>query len=289
MASYLDDFVDVGTEETAGNHIKNDSNEWASFLEKKEHTTQVRVLTICLEKDGKYLIFNKEDAKALFEKYRIFGKFNSIYTKGTEPFERCPVEVSRIQVEMLLEQKLAKLCVRSMPENVSGVVEIPVVAPSDETILEYAVKAVKGRKAKSLKRGTTGIDETCNAKKRKVRPSDLKNIEVGETDIYAAFEELKETMLFFSFFKSLVGRDIIVELKNDLMLSGTLQSVDQYLNVKLDKIEVLDQERFPHLIATKNCFIRGSTIRYIQLNPNYVDTQILHNATRKEMAAQAAK
>ncbi len=40
-------------------------------------------------------------------------------------------------------------------------------------------------------------------------------------------------MLFYSFFKSLVGKDVVVELKNDLSLCGTLHSVDQYLNIKV--------------------------------------------------------
>jgi len=29
-------------------------------------------------------------------------------------------------------------------------------------------------------------------------------------------------MLFYSFFKSLVGKDVVVELKNDLAIAGTL-------------------------------------------------------------------
>ena len=32
-------------------------------------------------------------------------------------------------------------------------------------------------------------------------------------------------MLFYSFFKSLVGKDVVVELKNDLSICGTLHSV----------------------------------------------------------------
>ena len=40
-------------------------------------------------------------------------------------------------------------------------------------------------------------------------------------------------MLFYSFFKSLVGKDVIIELKNDLSIAGTLHSVDQFLNIKL--------------------------------------------------------
>ena len=49
-------------------------------------------------------------------------------------------------------------------------------------------------------------------------------------------------MLFYSFFKSLVGKDIVVELKNDLNIAGTLHSVDQFLNFKLTDITVLDTQ-----------------------------------------------
>lgn len=34
----------------------------------------------------------------------------------------------------------------------------------------------------------------------------------------------------------------------------------------------------------KNCFIRGSVIRYIQLPAEEVDTALLQDATRKELA-----
>lgn len=49
-------------------------------------------------------------------------------------------------------------------------------------------------------------------------------------------------MLFYSFFKSLVGKDVVLELKNDLSIAGTLHSVDQYLNFKLTDITVIDAQ-----------------------------------------------
>lgn len=88
-------------------------------------------------------------------------------------------------------------------------------------------------------------------------------------------------MLFFSFFKTLVGKEIAVELKNDVVLTGTLHSVDQYLNIKLTSVTVVNQERYPQLTALKNCFIRGSVVRYVQINPGDVDTELLQDATRK--------
>ncbi|KAK9767452.1 U6 snRNA-associated Sm-like protein LSm2 [Basidiobolus ranarum] len=89
-------------------------------------------------------------------------------------------------------------------------------------------------------------------------------------------------MLFYSFFKTLVGQTVTVELKNDLAIIGVLVSVDQFLNIKLDNIQVVDEARYPHMIAVKNCFIRGSVVRYVQLPPASVDTGLLQDAARRE-------
>lgn len=61
--------------------------------------------------------------------------------------------------------------------------------------------------------------------------------------------------LFYSFFKTLVGKEIAVELKNDVALTGTLHSVDQYLNVKLTDVHVVDAERYPQLVRSKHATI----------------------------------
>ena len=42
---------------------------------------------------------------------------------------------------------------------------------------------------------------------------------------------------------------IIVELKNDLAISGELHSVDQYLNVKLNNVRVLNENKYPHMVS----------------------------------------
>jgi len=54
-------------------------------------------------------------------------------------------------------------------------------------------------------------------------------------------------MLFYSFFKSLVGKEVVVELKNDLNICGVLHSVDQYLNIKLQEISVAESNKHPHM------------------------------------------
>ncbi len=71
-------------------------------------------------------------------------------------------------------------------------------------------------------------------------------------------------------------------MKNDVVLTGTLLSVDQYLNVKLADINVVEGEKYPQLAAMKNCFIRGSVVRYIQIPAAEVDTELLQDAAMKE-------
>ncbi|KNC96813.1 U6 snRNA-associated Sm-like protein LSm2 [Spizellomyces punctatus DAOM BR117] len=92
-------------------------------------------------------------------------------------------------------------------------------------------------------------------------------------------------MLFYSFFKTLVGKQVTVELKNDLEIRGTLVSVDQFLNIKLDDVHVVDEQKYPHMMSVKNCFVRGSVVRYVSLPAQHVDTALLQDAARREAQA----
>ncbi|KAJ1454786.1 Sm-like protein LSm2 [Pelagophyceae sp. CCMP2097] len=89
-------------------------------------------------------------------------------------------------------------------------------------------------------------------------------------------------MLFYSFFKTLIGKEIAVELKNDVAMTGKLHSVDQYLNIKLTDCKVVDAARYPQLTCVTSVFIRGSVVRYIQIPAAEVDTELLQAAARKE-------
>jgi small nuclear ribonucleoprotein (snRNP)-like protein len=101
---------------------------------------------------------------------------------------------------------------------------------------------------------------------------------------YSFLLSLPSLQIFVSFFKTLVGKEIAVELKNDVVMTGTLHSVDQYLNVKLLNVKVINPEKYPQLVALKNCFVRGSVVRYIQIPPEHVDTELLQDAARRENA-----
>jgi U6 snRNA-associated Sm-like protein LSm2 len=61
-----------------------------------------------------------------------------------------------------------------------------------------------------------------------------------------------DAQLFYSFFKTLVGKQVAVELKNDVALVGTLHSVDQYLNIKLLNVSVVEGDKFPQLVRVSH-------------------------------------
>ena len=88
--------------------------------------------------------------------------------------------------------------------------------------------------------------------------------------------------IFLTFFKTMLGKTIVVELKNDIKIQGVLESIDQFLNFKLNDIVVLDAEKYPHLMTVRNCFIRGSVVRYVQVPASEVNTELLQDSCRKE-------
>lgn len=65
--------------------------------------------------------------------------------------------------------------------------------------------------------------------------------------LYAALKPSADSI--FSFFKTLIDHEVTVELKNDIQIRGTLKSVDQYLNIKLDDISVIEELKYPHLVC----------------------------------------
>ncbi len=62
--------------------------------------------------------------------------------------------------------------------------------------------------------------------------------------------QITDMILLHSFFKTLVDHQVTVELKNDVSIRGTLKSVDQFLNIKLEDITVVDELRYPHMVRS---------------------------------------
>ena len=72
---------------------------------------------------------------------------------------------------------------------------------------------------------------------------------VLQVSIFVAYQNRRLTLQPHSFFKTLVDHEVTVELKNDISIKGTLKSVDQFLNIKLENIQVLDELNYPHLVS----------------------------------------
>ena len=89
-------------------------------------------------------------------------------------------------------------------------------------------------------------------------------------------------MLFLHIFRSLQGKVVIVQLKNNVVIKGILESVDHFYNVKLVQTEVLESANCPMTKALSSAFIRGSSILYIELPKDEVDLELLHDATRRQ-------
>ncbi len=51
---------------------------------------------------------------------------------------------------------------------------------------------------------------------------------------------------------------VTVELKNDLAISGTLHSVDQYLNIKLNNVHVINETKYPHMVSSSHFDVTSS-------------------------------
>lgn len=72
-------------------------------------------------------------------------------------------------------------------------------------------------------------------------------------------------------------------MKNDVTITGTLHSVDQYLNIKLKDVSVSNNEEFPYLGCCRDVYIRGSSVRHIVLPNEAINVELLQDATRKEL------
>lgn len=96
-------------------------------------------------------------------------------------------------------------------------------------------------------------------------------------------------MLFYSFFKALKGNEVTVELKNDLVIQGILHSVDQFLNIRLTDVQAVDSKQHPYMMSVKNCFIRGSVVRYVMLPSEKVDVELLQESTLREQTQKPSE
>ena len=88
--------------------------------------------------------------------------------------------------------------------------------------------------------------------------------------------------IFQRMFDSLIGHKVVVELKNELVLKGTLENCDSLMNFKLIDIEILNRQAFPQLPKISKATIRGSSICYVNLPPDAINLERLHQMSREQ-------
>lgn len=83
-------------------------------------------------------------------------------------------------------------------------------------------------------------------------------------------------MLFYEYFKTLVGTEVVVYLKNSMGLSGVLVHVDSFLNIRLENAHLVEGDAA--LAALTHCSIRGSAVKLIRFKSH--NDRALVDATR---------
>ncbi|KRH94372.1 U6 snRNA-associated ribonucleoprotein [Pseudoloma neurophilia] len=87
-------------------------------------------------------------------------------------------------------------------------------------------------------------------------------------------------MIFVLYFQKIIGQRIKIELKNGLKISGMLCSVDAFLNLKLQDIEIENIEDHPGLCDISLLSIRGSSIKLVRSRKDDDLVESLLDATR---------
>ncbi|KAI5189954.1 U6 snRNA-associated Sm-like protein LSm2 [Nematocida sp. AWRm77] len=84
-------------------------------------------------------------------------------------------------------------------------------------------------------------------------------------------------------FRSLIEKPIRVELKNKIVVTGTMKDVDTFLNIKLAKvtIEKNTDNVFVGFKQIDSLFLRGSFVKFIWIKEADVRPDEMENAVRK--------
>lgn len=92
--------------------------------------------------------------------------------------------------------------------------------------------------------------------------------------------------MFVQMFRTLHTKRVTVELQNDVVLRGILESSDHFGGIRLGEVEPIDIGGYSELANVTSVFIRGPNVRYISIDPEDVDLELLHDATRRHNQAR---
>ena len=88
-------------------------------------------------------------------------------------------------------------------------------------------------------------------------------------------------MLFYEFLQTNLKSRMLVVLKNGVSISGELCSVDPYMNLSLQEVNVAGD--YPGLNGIHTCSIRGSSVKYLMMKRNERLLEALNSGSRLRM------
>ncbi|KAK0403939.1 hypothetical protein QR680_017207 [Steinernema hermaphroditum] len=161
-----------------------------SFFLDRSDSEEKRVVDVefC---NGKFFLWRADDVDTLKMKYRIWISSNAEKNSSRSIYSLMPE-----QAQVLFEHELIRIrrLRNQLPSQDSAMKRKATVKRkhdlSDEQIVELARRAVQGRKVKALKRKANG--EFASAAINRVKPTDIKDVEVEEDELAAAVVELRE-------------------------------------------------------------------------------------------------
>lgn len=101
--------------------------------------------------------------------------------------------------------------------------------------------------------------------------------------VYTVDQRMSSPSPFIKMFRDLIGHKVILELKNEVVMKGTLKSCDVYFNFELIDVEVLNHAAFPQLPIIDSTTVRGSAVHYVYLPPDEIDLAQLAETSRSRI------
>jgi len=96
---------------------------------------------------------------------------------------------------------------------------------------------------------------------------------------------MSQEMIPIKLLKESKGSQVLIELKNGDTFTGTLYSVDNFMNVKLKTVTFIERQG-PKFYSCDEVFIRGSTVSSVQLREDILEKIQEYNKAQEELINQ---
>ncbi len=96
---------------------------------------------------------------------------------------------------------------------------------------------------------------------------------------------MSQAMIPIKLLKESKGSQVLVELKSGDTFTGTLYSVDNFMNIKLKTVTYIEKLG-PKFYSCDEVFIRGSTVNSVQLREDILERIEEYNKAQEELINQ---